>query len=633
MKKPANLRWMIPFAIGALFLSGCKISATPSASSTTIDPSSGGSSTSESNTSANYTSPSTSVVSTSYTPSEGTVAIVLSDGASTCSSNAVTIDNTKNRITISSVCTYSLSGSLSNGSIIITAEETTSEDTVELDLNGVSITSKGTNSLAVTTTSGTVTMYPGPIYSENSAHLEIKAVSGSANVITDSRATSLEAGDDNAAIFSNKLLKFKGSGSLNVVSTFNNGVGSDSKVKASKLTLGVSAPNDAVKAHNAVILGGAEDLGSFTFASTGSDGIAIRVDEVDASVTTPVYGNSESNDDIAGIEIKDAAYALSAKGNVVSSEAYLYLVGGNGSLVSSAGKGFRAANNIFINGGDFTVKTPTDDCIHSSSGSVTCGGGTYVLTSGTASGCQGIKGETSVIINGGSFTITSSYEGIAAHKITVTGGMTSVVSSDDGWSAGGTSEQTSSACAVVISGGFNYVYAGGDGIDSNGSFAISGGTTVVAAPSSGGNGPLDSGDNYAITVTGGNVIAYGVTGMTESLSGTENSVVLYSHTSISQGTYYVFTQGGTTWALKTSRQSSTLVLALDAFSSGAVAVYSASNVTVSETLFAAGSFYKASAYTASSTLYSGSFSSANSSHLTSGSSQGGGGGGGGRPGF
>ena len=622
-KKNAMVKWLIPLATGALILSGCTLNgASSSAMMTIIADSSAGAGSAETtgNTSASYQTASSSSTSTDYTPEDGEAVIALADGASTSSSNDVAIDNSKNQIVISAVGAYVLSGSLSDGSIIVSAEETTNENTVELILNGVSIANKGSKSYAIMTSAGTTTMYPGPIYSIHSAHLDIKALKDSASVIVDSRSESVEVGDDNAAIFSNKKLQIKGAGSLNVSSSYHSGLASDSKIEAAKSTLAVSAYSHAIKAHDSIILGGAEDLGSFTLTSSEADGTCIRVDE-DNEVTAPIYGNNATDDDIAGIEIKDGAYVISAKGNAISSEAYVYMEGGNGSVVSSGGKGIKAQLNLFIDGGDFTIKAPADDCIHASTGALTANGGNYILTTGTSKGCQGLKAETIVTINGGFFAITSSYEGIAAHKITVTGGTTSVVSSDDGWSAGGTNEQTSSACAVVISGGFNSVYAGGDGIDSNGSFAISGGTTIVAAPNSGGDGPLDSGDNYAITITGGNLIAYGVSGMTESLSGSQNSVVLFSHASFAQNNYYVIVQGSNQWAVKAQRETnSTMVCSLSDFASGAVEIDEASDVSVASTLFEAGFFYKISSYASVRALYSGSFGGANNSHLSSGSS-------------
>jgi hypothetical protein len=629
---------LFPLAIavlsaGILVLSGCKMSSTSSGTSTSDDGTSTDvATTSENNTTVTYTSASTSATSTSYTPAEGEKSIVLADGASTSDSTDVSIDNTKNIIVINALGTYVLSGSLSDGSIIITAEESTSDDTVELILNGVSITNKGTHTYTV----GTTTIYPGPIYSVNSAKLHIKALSGSSSVITDNRSTSLSDGDDNAAIFSNKLLKMKGAGSLAVVATHNNGLASDSKVKAATLTLSVSALNCAIKAHEEVVLGGSESQGSFTLKSTSSDTTnygchAIRVDDATYSVATPVYGNSDTvEDDIAGIELKDAAYVISSVGgNAISSETYAYMVGGNGTITSTSGKGISATSGLIVNGGSFSVSTTKDDCLHSSSGYIACGGGTYNLTTGTSSGCQGIKANTKLTITGGTFNVKNSYEGISAPVMNVSGGTTSVVASDDGWNAGGTGKSADNTCSFTISGGTHYVYAGGDGLDSNGYFYIKGGNIVVCAPSSGGNAPLDSGDSAdGVHISGGNIVAYGVSGMTETVqSDGQNAVVLGSHTSLASGKYYVVVQGDNQWAVKANRASSTFTVSMSDFTSGSVAIYSATSVTISDTLCEAGSFYKISAYSGGSSLYSGSFSAASKSVLSSGTSSGGPGGG------
>jgi hypothetical protein len=554
---------------------------------------------------------------------------MLAPGASSSSDSGVTIDNEKNFITISAVGTYVLSGSLTEGSIIITADPTDSGDAVTLVLNGVTLASSGASALSVTSGPTAATIYPGPIYSENSAHLALQIPASSSSVITDKRATALASGDDSAAIFSNKLLKVSGDGSLNVTSTYSNGLGSDSKLSVNGVTLSVSAPNIALKAHNAIILGGATEKGSFTLTSTAVGASssdypsAVRVDEVD-DVASPIYGNGEENDAIAGIEIKDASYVISAVGKAVSSEAYLYLEGGNGTVASSTDKGLKAELDVHIDGGDFSVTSPKDDCIHSSTAKVIATGGTYVLASGTTDGCQGLKGETEVDISGGTFTVKSSYEGIAAHKINVSGGITIVTAADDGWSAGGTDSQTSPECAISITGGFNYSYAGGDGLDSNGYFTISGGTTIVAGPGTSHDSPLDSGDGYDLSVNGGTIIAYGVTGMVESMVGTQNTVVLNSINSVGSGKYFVFLVSGSYYAVKIARTATTVSASFPAYGANAYAISAASSVTVSDTLFDEGGFYAVSAYASTDPLASGTFSQATGTHVAIGSNGGGG---------
>lgn len=67
---------------------------------------------------------------------------------------------------------------------------------------------------------------------------------------------------------------------------------------------------------------------------------------------------------------------------------------------------------------------------------------------------------------------------------------------------------------IKITGGTLTVSADGDGLDSNGSLLVTGGTTIVYGPTSDGDSALDY-DGSAI-VTGGTLAAIGSAGMTES---------------------------------------------------------------------------------------------------------------------
>ena len=72
-------------------------------------------------------------------------------------------------------------------------------------------------------------------------------------------------------------------------------------------------------------------------------------------------------------------------------------------------------------------------------------------------------------------------------------------------------EETAAAHAITINGGKVSVSAEGDGIDSNGSLVINGGTVIVDGPSSSGNGPLDA--EAGISMNGGTVITASSAGM------------------------------------------------------------------------------------------------------------------------
>lgn len=77
---------------------------------------------------------------------------------------------------------------------------------------------------------------------------------------------------------------------------------------------------------------------------------------------------------------------------------------------------------------------------------------------------------------------------------------------------------SSTECLLQINGGYLWVDAQGDGLDSNGSIEINGGTVLVNGPSNDGNGGLDY--EFSADVNGGNVLILGSAGMAEDFSET-----------------------------------------------------------------------------------------------------------------
>ena len=89
-----------------------------------------------------------------------------------------------------------------------------------------------------------------------------------------------------------------------------------------------------------------------------------------------------------------------------------------------------------------------------------------------------------------------------------------------GGGKGGGADQTNDADIIKINGGSLVVDAGGDGIDSNGSLIVTGGTTYIYGPTNGGNSALD----YAgtATISGGTIVAVGASGMAQNF-GTDST--------------------------------------------------------------------------------------------------------------
>ena len=133
-------------------------------------------------------------------------------------------------------------------------------------------------------------------------------------------------------------------------------------------------------------------------------------------------------------------------------------------------------------------------------GNVTISGGILVLYSND----DGIHADGNLLIQNGTINISNSYEGLEGSYVTIDGGFISVISRDDGINATITNGST-----IVINAGTLYVYAGGDGIDSNSrssyqGIIFNGGNTVVISTSSG-NSAIDTESGYSYT--GGRVVA------------------------------------------------------------------------------------------------------------------------------
>lgn len=169
-------------------------------------------------------------------------------------------------------------------------------------------------------------------------------------------------------------------------------------------------------------------------------------------------------------------------------------------------KGIKCGGNLIMSGGSCTI-TATDHAVHAI-GTATFSGASLDITSDH----KGISVHGDLMISGGSVTIQRCTEGIESKaNMTISGGEVRVLdASDDGLNTGG-SEGASHA--MTISGGYVYICAAGDGVDSNSSWEMSGGTLIVCGPVSGGDGSLDA--NGTMTYSGGTLLALSNRGMLE----------------------------------------------------------------------------------------------------------------------
>ncbi len=256
---------------------------------------------------------------------------------------------------------------------------------------------------------------------------------------------------------------------------------------------------------------------------------------------------------------------------------------GSGSLKidSPYGHGIVTKNELTVEDGTYTMTCKK----HGLSGKdgIRIVNGTFTLSTQK----DGIHTDGDLTIENGDINILKSLEGLEGQTITILDGNIDIVSSDDGINAAGASDSSNSqssdnfenqkgnapqppenntdgqqppelpdnqqqgmdpptdngnefggnaggfdmdadeSCSLTISGGNIHINAGGDGIDSNGTFTMTGGTVFVEGPESNGDSALDYG--ISATITGGSFLAIGYSGMSQNF-GTDSTQYSYMTT-------------------------------------------------------------------------------------------------------
>lgn len=207
-----------------------------------------------------------------------------------------------------------------------------------------------------------------------------------------------------------------------------------------------------------------------------------------------------------------------------------------GDVTIEAGKhGVKANDSIRICGGNLLI-TCGNDGLHTDGDDEDAEKGWILMQNGTLTinaGDDAVHAATSVSIAGGVVQIPRSHEGLEGQQILISGGDIHIVAEDDGINAsdgnggsemnmsgwgnmgwdrggkmGGGGNEVQANVLLSISGGRVDVQSGGDGLDSNGNMAISGGVITVSGPINSGDVPVDY--NGTGPITGGTVIATGV---------------------------------------------------------------------------------------------------------------------------
>lgn len=478
------------------------------------------------------------------------VPIQLTEETAACTSDAVSIDGA--RITLLDEGTYLVSGSLTDGQIVVDADDT---DKVQIVLTGANITCADS----------------AAIYSKNADKVFLTLAEGTENTLTNGGGyIAIDENNIDAVVFSKTDLTLNGSGSLTIDAQAGHGVVSKDELTVTGGSYTVTAAEHGMTGKDSLAVAG----GRFTITS-GKDGL-----------------HAENTDDSAlgFLYVADGEFTIIAQGDAVSASGALQTDGGTFDLTTGEGsasvtmpaedsfapggrgggpgrgdgsrpqgeqpaegetpperpdssdggqplefpiqpvgeepastaetaemtdtaedtvsqKGMKAEGTLTINGGTFTMDS-ADDCIHSG-GALTVTNGTFTLSSGD----DAIHSDDAVTIQSGEFSIPYCYEGVEGLAVTVEGGTFDVTAHDDGFNAAGGADNSgfggrgdqfavSEDSFITVNGGTITIVSDGDCLDSNGDLTINGGTLDLTCNGSG-NTTLDCNGTY--TNDGGDV--------------------------------------------------------------------------------------------------------------------------------
>lgn len=516
---------------------------------------------------------------TSYDEHTATI-ITLNGTSAQCDDSAVSIDGTT--ITLSAEGTYIISGTLTNGQIIIDADK---NDKLQLVLDNADISCESS----------------AAIYVRNADKVFLTLAPGSENTLaTTGEFVAIDDNNIDGVIFSKDDLTLNGSGTLTVSSATGHGIVSKDDLVVTSGTYIIDAASHGLTGKDSVrILDGTYTLTTgkdgihaentedtslgFIYIAGGSFVISAQTDGLDSgsilqvddgtfdmttgggSANASTHSDGSFNEDWGGwgrgrggmepsAQSNDANGKIDAAGQTDTVDktgdagnqtdaARKTVASGQADdavdAASSSAKGLKAETLLLINSGTFNIDA-SDDALHTNGNLCICDG-TFEISTGD----DGMHADAQLVIEGGVIHIAKSYEGIEGMTIDINGGDITLVASDDGLNAAGGNDQSSlngrpgqdnfsqsDNVYIRITGGKLNIDASGDGIDSNGNLYITGGETYVCGPTNSANGALDY-DGQA-TISGGSLVAVGASGMAQNLSDAQNQGAILVNTSQTQ---------------------------------------------------------------------------------------------------
>ena len=408
-------------------------------------------------------------------------------------------------VTVTEGGVYVFCGDLSDGKILVNAHK----KNVSLIFEGVSLSCSNGS----------------PLYVYKANEVLVYLPEGTVNTLSDGsdyafggEYTSIEDDEPNACVYSKADLVIAGSGALSVKANYKNGITGKDVLKISGCKVDVSAVNHGVNGKDSLIVSNA----SITITAANGDGLR-STNDTDAGLGCVSISGSE-------ISVVSASDGIQAVTSLAVFNSAVNVVSGGGSSVpksSDSAKGIKSDGALLLDGGEYDLDC-SDDAVHAN-GDVLIRSGAFSVSSAD----DAFHADKDLVFSGGSVTVAACKEGYEGLTVTVSGGTHSIVSTDDGInaSAGKTSArgfgrnefQNNENCRITIEGGSVTIMAGGDGVDSNGSITMSGGSLIVSSTGNA-DGALDF--NGSMSFTGGYLLAATGGGMPEAPGSAQQPVIV-----------------------------------------------------------------------------------------------------------
>ena len=328
------------------------------------------------------------------------VQIVLSDSGSSCKKSSVKIDGST--ITITEKGVYEITGTLSNGQIVVDAED----EKVQLVLNGVSIANSSS----------------AAIYVKGADKVFITLAEGTENNLsTTGEYVAIDDNNIDAVIYAKDDIVFNGEGKLVITNGYGHGIVGKDDVKITSGEYDITASASGINGKDSIRIAD----GTFVI-DAGTDCLHSANDEDDtlgyiyiSSGTFNLTSDSDGMDASSTLQIDGGTFKINSGDDAIHCDDATVINDGE-ITVSKSYEGIEGTS-VVINGGTIDI-VASDDGINAAGGNDSSGFGP-----GSGNGDNFSSSTAYIEINGGSIHINSEGDGVDANgKLYVTGGYTVV---------------------------------------------------------------------------------------------------------------------------------------------------------------------------------------------------------------